>query len=126
MSNNQSYQKLKKIWYKKLADSGFRDIENAKSFKFNVRATPDHISADPETTYDYYRLASLFLLDHTFVNEVERIIWEYHASGMSYRAIFETLTAAKVLKCGKKTLNKDSVMGIVKALKKLMFDRYNV
>ncbi len=116
----QNYNKLKKEWYKKLKDSGFNDIEKSTGqigrTKPNVtNRNSDQISAIQE----YYAMARSFLIDHNFVSEFEKIVWEYHSEGLSLRKISETLEKNKI-----STLQRDAIHAIVKRLEKLMKSKY--
>lgn len=95
MSQFQSkkFKDLQKTWYSKLKDTGFEEIEDVCSDKeylknwhnsyFQVRYDPHNFWANQE----YYRLAGIFLEEHTFVNGNEKNIWKLHVDGLSIRKI---------------------------------------
>lgn len=119
---------LKAVWYKKLKDAGFSDIEQEDG-NLKKWSTPKSISSvrkDPSLLkmagdMEYYRLAGHFLNDHSFSSELERVIWEYHSNGMGVREIAAELKQVKV-----STLSKTQIHGIVKRLTWAMKRRYGV
>ncbi len=125
MSRKPSLKSLQKTWYKKLKDSGFKDIE----YKAGIveytngleRGAPNLANMHP-TQYQiiehYYSMARSFLIDHEFSNEVEKTIWEYYSEGLSVRDISTTLNKSKIHK------PKSTVFDIVKRLEKIMKQRY--
>lgn len=132
MSNSDQYNKLKKIWDKKLAKSGFKDIEkNEYDFKPNKSSaiftrttgrsqsslTPISMAAKR----DYYIMAEHFLNDHEFESRLDKIIWEYHANGISVRNIAITLNKVR-----KKKIYKSQVWLIVNRLEQAMKNLYQV
>ncbi len=84
----QNYNKLKKLWYKKLKDSGFNDLEkeNNEMRSLNGGVPYNYRSDKPKVVTEaieaYYYLCRHFLNDHQFENERERIIWTYHTEGI--------------------------------------------
>lgn len=92
-SNNSEYEKLKAVWYTKLEADGFNDIEqdenNLKewSTKFTRKKSLDTWQAKES----YYSMAENFLNTYAFENELEKVIWEYHANGISIRNIVDII-----------------------------------
>lgn len=91
-------KKLQETWYKKLADSGFEDIEAdewnlKKSFKSTMLKTKHGLirSGRWQASHDYYYMAEHFLNSHVFKSKLDRIIWEYHSNGISVRDIGDLL-----------------------------------
>jgi hypothetical protein len=82
-------KKLQTLWYKKLRDSGFEDIEKSDgSLKDEVDLrTRKKALHDQENRLTYYRMASAFLHEHPFKDDIERAIWEAHSEGLSVRRI---------------------------------------
>lgn len=91
----ESLQILKKIWYRKLEDSGFDDAENTShpdqplktwhSFKFK-----DALKLTETSTY---YLKAIQLVDtYDFDNSTHRKIWELHCEGYSKRKIEKEIT----------------------------------
>ena len=89
---NKKFKSLQKLWYKKLAKTGFVDIENTNLpdpdikkcdvIHFN-KVTPDEY----ETRTKYYSLARGLLNTFAFESELHKKIWEYHSEGISTRKI---------------------------------------
>lgn len=100
----KDFKTLQELWDKKLARSGFVDIEDrserlkmASSVQFN----PNDNRRGQNTTYwaskeAYYHMANQFLYNHDFKDNKERIIWEYHANGLSVRDIVTLLKKARI------------------------------
>lgn len=111
---------LQKIWYKKLKDSGFVDIEDTNSPKeflktwhssyFISRYTPEAF----ERKQMYYRLCSHFLWAYPFESNLEREIWRMHSDGIPLREIATQLRSKKI------KLNKDNVNKIIVKLVQIM------
>lgn len=121
MARNPNFDKLQAEWYGKLAESGFYDIEYANG---SIQSgTPRSTKAkDPslrQATEEYYYMSYHFLTDHTFANELEKVIWEYYSEGLSIRDICKILADTNVA-----TLKRTSVWGIVKRLETEMKHRY--
>lgn len=97
-----SYSELKQIWYKKLNDSGFKDIEKDE---FNLKSMSNRFAsqhADPilwQAKKEYYELAEKFLQEYQFQNNREKVIWEYHANAISIRNIVKLLKKARINTC---------------------------
>lgn len=92
----QSLKKLQKLWYNKLKDKGFVDIEDTSRperplkdwhglwFRKRVRKYGmDNLQAKVE----YYRKASHLLNEQVFKNKKHRAIWEMHCAGEGLRKI---------------------------------------
>lgn len=118
------FKDLLKEWYDKLNQSGFSDIEEISqkgdpvlkkwdSFYFSARY-PSTIFHAKST---YYYVASHFLENHHFEDDLHKRVWRFHAEGISFRGIANLLD-----------LNKDSVSSIVTNLKnemkKQLIDKY--
>lgn len=91
-------------WYRVLAKDGFVEQEDVSSPKEFMKAwhdnkfkklTPDEFAAKQA----YYTKARHFLLEHKFVNKLDKEVWAMHAEGESYRDI-----AIKINKAGTATL----------------------
>lgn len=138
MSNQQSLKELQKVWYQKLKDEGFKDIEQEGkngflkewSRKFRIPygsqvakgyTTEDKIR-DNEVKETYYRLAGHFLYDYKFKTETLRNIWELHSEGVSYRNIAKIL--GPITK--KLILSKDNIRIFIQDLRKEMKELYRV
>lgn len=111
-----NYTQLRKIWYAKLAKSGFEDIEQDEN---NLKEWSSRIInkqyIDPlQTDAEYYYLATNFLNTYGFESERERIIWEYHANAISCRDI------AKLLRKVRIKTTKTAVWLVIKRLRSVM------
>lgn len=121
--NSPEFKKLQKEWYAKAKESGFDDIEqedgNLKVWShqfFKVR----HNQTLFEAKQEYYRLAGQFLHSHKFADDVEKKIWEYHATdATSIRDIVKELA-----NIGVKT-NKNKVNAILRNLSEQMLKEIN-
>jgi hypothetical protein len=114
----RTLEEEKALWYKKLKDEGFKDIEHpvkdtlkSWSNQFTSKQSRNSWRAKQE----YYYMATHFLNDYKFNSKLEQIVWEYHSNGLSSRQISRVLTAAKV-----STLKKSAVFNIIQRLQKLM------
>ena len=111
----QDYETQKRYWYRKLARSGFHDIERegpkykveAHTARFNTEAVARSWHAKTE----YYSMAGQFLNNYKFASRLEKIIWEYHTNGISARNIAKLLKKVKIIKP-----NKDNISTIIKRL----------
>jgi hypothetical protein len=100
---SSQYSKLRKIWYAKLADSGFVDIEphgkffrgGSLAWKFNLNDA-NGVAKDFKVKEEYYYLARQLLNENVFKNELHKVIWEYHSEGISTRDIAKILKDAKI------------------------------
>ncbi len=121
-SNSKTkFKALQKVWYDKLAKSGFEDIErDEENLKFPLI---NKFSESEKETYlehwkaqrDYYYMATHFLNSYKFETKLEEIIWAYHAEGISVRDIAKLLNRVK-----KEKTNRTSVWQIIKKLEKTM------
>lgn len=94
--NSPEFKKLQAEWNKKLAASGFEDIEDSNGqLKGKWSGDSDIRNKYTELTYAakerYYQLAGQFLNDYPFKTEKDRIIWEMHSEGISIRDIVKAL-----------------------------------
>lgn len=89
-----SLSKLKSEWDKKLADSGFKDIEdntgrlkNSVSSRYletkNNGKQIEAIVLDYSIKEQYYRMASAFLYDYFWTSHLDKLLWWYHSEGLS-------------------------------------------
>lgn len=121
--NKREYERLRAIWYQKLKDDGFNDVEqdedNLKSWstKFVREGTP---LALIESKTAYYQMATNFLNEYKFESELEKIIWTYHTEAISYRDIATVLKETKVVK----KMDRTTIWQIVQKLKKSMKNMY--
>jgi hypothetical protein len=97
--NSSDFKKLQKTWYKKLAKSGFQDIEEdeVNLYKYSNLDSVSYLLPANET---YYRLAGHFLHDYKFKDIHEKMIWKYHSEGFTYRELPEKVK--KVINMGRR------------------------
>lgn len=119
-----SFEELKDHWYKKLAKSGFVDIEKNEDYLHEwhghrFKGVPKEVR---EAKVRYYTLAEHFLNEFPFRTEVDKVIWSYHAEGIAVRDIARLLRKAKVKSV--KT-NKTNVWMIIKKLRSSMYAFYS-
>lgn len=114
------YERVRDHWYKKLENEGFKDIEHHDG-SINIGLPRSVNWSDEELrqiTQDYYCMAYHFLNQYQFEDELERIVWEYHAEGLSVRDIAATLKKVNI------NTSKDRVWRIVKRLETAMKELY--
>jgi hypothetical protein len=77
-------KELQEIWYQKLEDSGFIDIEKSKYLPVpcGTKSIQDY-----EPVVEHYRLATQLLNKHRFKDATEKMIWALYCDGKSYRQI---------------------------------------
>lgn len=100
------YELQRAIWYKKLEEDGFRDIEQDED---NLKVWSSKISRGRrlelgESREAYYHMATRFLNDYQFSSDKEKSIWEYHTNGISARNIALLLQAANIKRSGRMTI----------------------
>ena len=90
--NKRQLEKLKEKWNKKLAASGFEDIENKDgSLKDSIHSrTLSYALQAKESREAYYATARQLLNDDLFSTQNDRAIWEAHCEGLSFRTIAKT------------------------------------
>ena len=116
--NSNNFKQLKDEWYKKLADSGFKDIEQDEyhlkswSYKFG---RPDQSEQQRDAKFVYYNLAESFLNTHKFTRVLDKTIWEYHVNGVSARDI------SIILKKSDVKMSKSGVWKIINRLRDRLF-----
>lgn len=119
-------QQLKKLWDKKLKQSGFEDIEDdqGRLKEWSSRAWRNNEHENLQDTaaakLEYYNMCTTFLNEHPFESRLEQVIWEYYTEGISYRNIAKLLKKAKI----KKT-NRTTVMYIIRRLEATMKGYYS-
>lgn len=122
MSRKKSdYEELRDVWYKKLADEGFEDIEQDEDTlkTWSNSLFQYHSEETRRAKRDYYELAELFMDNYKFENDLDKTIWAYHVNGLSYRKISSILT-----KAGMKNKGRGTVFNTLKKLKNKMYDMY--
>ena len=94
--HNHPFEKLKEIWYQKLADTGFEDAEdtsqsdhplkNWHSYNFTKNSNKNKYEKMDEKR-QYYLQATTLIETYSFENPTHKIIWQYHCDGFSKRKI---------------------------------------
>lgn len=96
--DSKEFKDLQAKWYKKLANTGFADIEqpdgNLKNWALSLIR---HDETTENAKQDYYRLAGQLLhSSYPFQSNTERKIWEMHAEGLSIRDIAKKLKSQRI------------------------------
>lgn len=106
--NNDKFKKLKKEWYGKLKDTGFRDIEDERQFlhRWSIWFQSTHTPEEYEDKQRYFIYCERFLLNHRFKNDIEKAIWSAHCEGKSLREITIILKAKGIQFYSKDKINK--------------------
>jgi hypothetical protein len=89
----KKFKALKAKWDKKLKNTGFEDVENEDG-SLKASTHPKAISfalRDKEEREAYYGIATQLLHTYTFVDEIEKRIWEMHCEGIAVRHIMKEL-----------------------------------
>lgn len=118
--NISEYDKLRAIWYKKLEDEGFQDIEQDEdNLKlWSSRFAQQRSTKLWESKAAYYYMAGNFLVDYKFASKTEQLIWQQHSDGVSARDI-----AKELIKSGIQT-NRTTVWQQIKRLESTMKKMY--
>jgi hypothetical protein len=128
VSNQAEYNKLRKVWYKRLAEeTDFKDIETLhgdfKSGSPNWNSESNIVTGAAKA--EYYYKAFQFLHSHSFESDLHKTIWAYHCEGISVAKISELLKSAGVVKVYKnhtKPISRPRVWQIVDKYKKVMMN----
>ena len=93
----KSFKDLQKVWYQKVANSGFNDIECVvgdeqeliQSSTYPFRYNPSMVERQNKQLY--FEELSSHVQEETFKNEVDEIILTKRAEGMKIKEILEEL-----------------------------------
>lgn len=98
--SKDNFTALQAEWYKKLADSGYEDIEykDGSIRSCSPRSTRAKDPSLRQATQEYYYMSYHFLNEYKFETELEKVIWEYHTEGISVRSICKLLSDTEVAK----------------------------
>lgn len=130
MAKKQDFKTLQAKWYVKLKKSGFEDQEdengNLKFWSQKFHQNYKRFQGGGwQTKAEYYRLAELFLTEYKFQDEADKVIWEYHANGMSTYDIADTFKKAKVYKNGtRRRRSRRTITHIITKLAHKMYEMY--
>ncbi len=126
MAKPKDFKSLQEKWYKKLEKSGFKDAEdsqeNLHTWSYIFSRNCDKHKELMLAKQTYYRMATNFLNDYNFESNLDKVIWEYHANGISVRDIAKLLKKAKVLNITGAGIHK----GYIKRLRDAMKAMYIV
>ncbi len=114
-------EKQQKIWYKKLKDEGFKDIEDPTGPRNGGRGAPrvDNLNeVQQDAIREYYSMARQFFTEYKFKDKVDKLIWEQYSEGIAVRQISTILKTKSIIKA------KSSIWQRVKKLEKLMYAKY--
>lgn len=91
MKFNQTpkFREEQELWYKKLLDSGFKDIEDGENYlkTWDSFQGPDQKPLLNSAKADYYGQARHFLATHRFRFKGHKKMFEMHTEGLGYRKI---------------------------------------
>lgn len=129
------YASEKKVWYAKLAKSGFVDVEYDE---YNLKRNSGYLNEDGregvnlekrrlklEQTLEYYSMCRRFLWDFNFQSKIEKVIWEYHSESISCRNIAKILKEVKTKRGYSKSTVHLIVQRLEREMKKLYMLGYN-
>lgn len=122
--NKNSYEKLRDEWYEKLKKEGFVDIEAYSTSGSNGPKGPSSNFNRPrmrlsrEDKIAYTEMATTFLHEFAFQEELHKVIWEYHVNGLYAIDIVKTLHKVNIVLC------KSEVQDLVRLLRKTMMKMY--
>lgn len=128
MSNpfkTKEFKVLEDLWYKKLKQSGFDDIEPGPRYlKYSIESILTRkYNLDRKLEYkkreEYFRIAGQFLYEYEFKDEISKIVWELHSEGSSIRKISKRLSDL-----GKKRAT-TQVKETIHEIRTIMFEKYN-
>lgn len=116
---NKAFTALQIIWYEKLKQKGFVDIEESTSD--NLKSWASRYALKDPTRFEahqtYYVLAGQFLHSYDFPNAHKRRIWALHSEGKTVRQISILLR-----KKGYASSGKSNIDNIIRTLEIAMFD----
>lgn len=81
------YAELRAHWYRRLRESGFRDIEACDPERNRLAYAIALGPAVRQANAEYYALAAEYLATAEFPTALEQAIWELHADGQTVREI---------------------------------------
>lgn len=98
----KEFLKLQKQWDKKLAKSGFEDIEQDETRLkvWSAQLLRKQIRDRAESTEAYYYIATHFIYSpifKMFFDSIDLAIWEYHAEGVTIDKTSQVLKAVNII-----------------------------
>lgn len=95
------FKKLNKEWAKKLAESGFNDLEKNEdeyvvrpeeiTTKFNDDSFGSYVEFVENAGLDYYQFCHQILREFPFKRELDRVVFELYTEGTTEREISKKL-----------------------------------
>lgn len=90
----KEFQKLKRQWYKKLEQSGFKDLEAHENSEYVVNDVELRrmraLAVDPSRA-EWYRCVARYAHSNLFEKKVHKAIYMLYAEQLSHREIWERL-----------------------------------
>ena len=94
-----AFEQLKKHWYKKLKDTGFRDIEFSEESPYLIddymRSAKAVTRSNLKSIAEHYRLASEFYWIHTFKRKYDKLVWQLYVEGKTERETVRILSKSR-------------------------------
>jgi hypothetical protein len=90
----QNFRELQKVWYQRLKDEGFVDIEETPDLANASKKNIKYLSTNREAIEGYQARADQFLHDYEFKNKFEHGVWELVTEGYSVRSIAVIISSA--------------------------------
>lgn len=123
--SKDEFLELQTIWYDKLFENGFQDVERRN--KHYMRRESTNIALNySQDTESYYRRCRHFMFTETFqeLNSLAQDVWGLHSEGFSYDQIIEFLNKTNNLTmlCKKKPFSRTKIQRIILDIKKLMLE----
>lgn len=119
---------LTEVWYKKLEDEGFQDIER-RNKRYMKRESTNIAMNYSQDTEEYYRKARQFMFSEQFqeLPSLDQDVWGLHAEGYSYDQILTTLNKSNNLTmlCKRKPFSRHKIQRIVLNIKNTMLRMMN-
>jgi hypothetical protein len=119
----EKFKNLKEKWYKKLAASGFNDIEKdedtLKVWESHAFGKHRYNAKLYDSKEKYFALAGQFLNEAKFESRRHKLIWKLHSEGASIRDIEIELKRRKY-----ESASKSVVAVEISKMKKEMLDKY--
>lgn len=114
---SKQYRELQAVWYKKLKEQGFEDIEDTSKSDRPLEAWHSLrfqkvVGVQVDMTQAYYYRAKELLNTYQFKNKTHQRVWELHCEGLSKREI------AEEIKNLEKTYKRESIGLIIKNIAK--------
>lgn len=121
--SKQEFEQLQEVWYQKLAESGFQDIERKNKHFMRRESTNIGLSYSKDTE-DYYIKCRQFMFTDYYENlsSLEQDVWALYAEGFSYDKILINLNKCNNLTMliKKKPYSRTKIQKIILKIKNIM------